>query len=489
MILSGSGLQKANRSNASARRILRFLSMAGEWKTVPLGQIYEFSSGLSKPRSAFGSGYPFLCFKDVFYNSSVPTQLAELVNSTEQDRTRCSIRRGDVFVTRTSETMEELGMSCVALRDVPNATFNGFTKRLRPKTPDTVVPEYARYYFRAPAFRNAVTAMSSLSTRASLNNEMLERLSIVLPPPEEQEAIAHILGTLDDKIELNRRMKESLEAMARALFKSWFVDFDPVRAKMEGRWRKDESLLGLPAHLYDLFPDRLVDSVLGEIPEGWEINSVESLSLKVGMGPFGSNIKVSTFVEHGIPVISGQHLNNTMLEDRTYNFITAEHAKRLTSSNVMRGDVVFTHAGNIGQVSYIPDRSRYERYILSQRQFFLRCELTKISPLLMTYFFRSPQGQQTLLANTSQVGVPSIARPVSYLKSIQLITPPKAVSDMFDVIVRKLHHRISIARMEVAALAKIRDTLLPKLISGELRVKDTEKLISNVTLGLSEGEK
>ena len=90
-----------------------------------------------------------------------------------------------------------------------------------------------------------------------------------LPLPE-QRAIAHVLGTLDDKIDLNRRMNETLEAMARALFKSWFVDFEPVRAKMEGRWRRGESLPGLPAALYGLFPERLVDSELGEIPEGWE---------------------------------------------------------------------------------------------------------------------------------------------------------------------------------------------------------------------------
>ncbi|EQD50412.1 restriction modification system DNA specificity domain protein, partial [mine drainage metagenome] len=94
----------------------------------------------------------------------------------------------------------------------------------------------------------------------------------------EQRAIAHILGTLDDKIELNRRMSETLEAMARALFKSWFVDFDPVRAKLEGRWQRGQSLPGLPAHLYDLFPDRLVDSELSEIPEGWEAGTLADLS-------------------------------------------------------------------------------------------------------------------------------------------------------------------------------------------------------------------
>ncbi|MBA3353250.1 MAG: hypothetical protein H0U23_12685 [Blastocatellia bacterium] len=115
--------------------------MPADWKTVPLGELYEFSSGLSKPRAEFGFGHGFLSFKDVFYNYFVPSRLAELVNSTEKDQQSCSIRKGDVFLTRTSETMDELGMSCVALEDYERATFNGFTKRLRPKPSTNIVPE------------------------------------------------------------------------------------------------------------------------------------------------------------------------------------------------------------------------------------------------------------------------------------------------------------------------------------------------------------
>ena len=108
---------------------------------------------------------------------------------------------------------------------------------------------------------------------------------VQFPPLLEQRAIAHVLGTLDDKIELNRRMNETLESMAQALFKSWFVDFDPVRAKMDGRWRPGDSLPGLPAHLYDLFPDRLVDSEMGLIPEGWEVKALEQF---VELNPYES---------------------------------------------------------------------------------------------------------------------------------------------------------------------------------------------------------
>ena len=114
-----------------------------------------------------------------------------------------------------------------------------------------------------------------------LNQAILSSIPTTVPSLPEQRAIAHILGSLDDKIELNRRMNETLEQMARALFKSWFVDFDPVRAKMEGRWRPGQSLPGLPAHLYDLFPSRLVPSELGLIPEGWDVKPLKYVQLEV----------------------------------------------------------------------------------------------------------------------------------------------------------------------------------------------------------------
>ena len=111
-----------------------------------------------------------------------------------------------------------------------------------------------------------------------LNQTILSSIPALIPPLIEQRAIAHVLGTLDEKIELNRRMNETLEAMARALFKSWFVDFDPVRAKVEGRWRRGESLPCLPTALYDLIPDRLAPSELGEVPEGWSVMALGEIS-------------------------------------------------------------------------------------------------------------------------------------------------------------------------------------------------------------------
>ena len=309
----------------------------------------------------------------------------------------------------------------------------------------------------------------------TLNRNHIHPLPVSIPSVTTQRKIAHVLGTLDDKIELNRRMNETLEEMARALFKSWFVDFDPVRAKMDGRWRRGESLPGLPADLYDLFPARLVDSELGEIPDGWEVRRIEDIAERVAMGPFGSSIKVSTFVDSGIPIISGQHLKETLLEDGDYRFITEDHAERLSNSNARRGDIVFTHAGTIGQVAYIPETSQYQRYVISQRQFYLRCDASQISPLFVVHFFKTTEGQHQLLANTSSTGVPSIARPVTHLRSIQLCVPAQALWRVFHDIVRGLHLAVGQNTAERHTLSTQRDALLPKLVSGEVRVSGIER--------------
>lgn len=155
----------------------------------------------------------------------------------------------------------------------------------------------------------------------------------------------------------------------------------------------------------------------------WPYKRVEEIALKVAMGPFGSSIKVETFTDTGIPIISGQHLREAELTDSEFNFITEEHADSLKNANVQRGDVIFTHAGNIGQVAFIPNHSKYQRYVISQRQFYLRCDTSLILPEFVVYYFKSPEGQHKLLANANQVGVPSIARPSSYLKTIEVPVP------------------------------------------------------------------
>ena len=158
---------------------------------------------------------------------------------------------------------------------------------------------------------------------------------------------------------------------------------------------------------------------------GWHMATVDEIAEKVAMGPFGSSIKVETFVPEGVPIISGQHLHGFRVDDSPgFNFITDEHAERLANANVQQGDIVFTHAGNIGQAAYIPEGSEFERYVISQRQFYMRCDRSKAIPEFVAMYFKSHEGQHQLLANASQVGVPSIAQPVTYLRTIEIPLPP-----------------------------------------------------------------
>ena len=426
--------------------------MAGDMKTLPLNRLYEFSAGLSKPRSAFGSGYPFLTFKDVFYNSSVPEELTELVNSTEQERSRCSIRRGDVFVTRTSETIDELGMSCVALCDIPNATFNGFTKRLRPKDPETVVPEYARYYFRAPRFRQAVTAMSSLSTRASLNNEMLARLSILLPPREEQESIGRILGTLDDKIELNRWMKETLEAMMRVLFKSWFVNFDPVRAKAEGHD------LRMPQPVAELFPDSYEDSDLGEIPRGWK-------------APTLGEVLTESIVRVGAGNAPEYSSTNDGLQLRSERFTKKLSASSVKNKLIREGYLVFGLSRRVLNFGLMRDRlgsvsSAYKVFVVDKHRV-VPDLLERLMRLQPKYFYNAVSASSREGQSISTDG----------LAQMRFVQPPPELQREFYRMCGPLFAQRDALEEQVNTLSALRDVLLPKLISGELRLREAEKCI------------
>lgn len=308
-----------------------------------------------------------------------------------------------------------------------------------------------------------------------LNQATLNSIEAQIPAPAEQKEIARVIGSLDDRIRLLRETNATLEAMAQALFKSWFVDFDPVHAKQQGRAPE-----GMDAATAALFTESFEESELGMVPKEWRVSAVEEFAERVGMGPFGSNIKVETFVDSGVPIISGQHLKQTLVEDNKFNFITEEHAVKLEKSCVRSGDVIFTHAGSIGQVSLLHRDAAFDRYVLSQRQFFLRCRTELMNPEWIVLYFKSHEGQHQLLANTSQVGVPSIARPVSYLRSIKLVVPPAEVNHRFSSIAASINDRVMANRKQINTLGEIRDNLLPRLISGQLRLPEAQEQLESL---------
>ena len=434
----------------------------GEWKKTTLADVSsDISYGYTESASPDKVGPRFLRITDI-QNGIVNWNTVPYCPISEADHRKYRLHHGDIVIARTGNSTGENFI----YQGSEDAVYASYLIRFRVDA-RKADPAFVWYNLRTSAWWGFINNSKTGSAQAGANAKVLGQFAFTLPPLPEQKRIAHILGTLDDKIELNRRMNATLEEMARALFKSWFVDFDPVRAKLDGR--KPE---GLDPETAAMFPSEFDETELGHIPHCWQVKTIDELAERVAMGPFGSDIKVSTFVPEGIPVISGQHLRGTLLDDSEFNFICVEHADRLKRSNVQRGDVIFTHAGSIGQVAYIPETSRYERYIVSQRQFYMRCNRALVSPLYITSYFKTPEGQHRLLANTSSTGVPSISQPVTYLRQLKMVVPPPALMNVFAMTVGQIHLKMAENDHQSLTLAALRDTLLPNLLSGDTVLLD-----------------
>lgn len=149
---------------------------------------------------------------------------------------------------------------------------------------------------------------------------------------------------------------------------------------------------------------------------------IADLVAEIAMGPFGSNIKKDCYTDSGIPVLNGSNLTDLFLVEDSFNFVSVEKADSLKKANAKRGDIVITHRGTLGQISYIPEDSKYDRYVISQSQFRVRCN-DRVDPCFLVYYFHTPIGQSKLLSNASQVGVPSLARPTTTFRQIDLEIP------------------------------------------------------------------
>ena len=280
-----------------------------------------------------------------------------------------------------------------------------------------------------------------------LNRDAAHACKICVPPIAEQRAIVHILGTLDDKIELNRRMNETLEQMARAIFKAWFVDFEPVRAKMEGRWKKGQSLPGLPAHLWDLFPDRLVDSELGKIPEGWEVGTLGNLA-EVTSGKRPSEIFSEASSTAAIPLWGGNGPMGYVAEPL------------FTKPIILTGRV-----GTLGLVFRISNPCWPSDNTLIVIPYTERA-------LEYLYFCMKSFDFEALNRGSTQ---PLITQ--TDLKNQNLLITPDDVLYEFHRHVTDCFKKIDRANNESYTLTTLRNALLPKLIRGEIRVKDAERFL------------
>ena len=286
-------------------------------------------------------------------------------------------------------------------------------------------------------------------------------LELDVPPKHEQQAISRILGTLDDKIELNRKENETLEAMARTLFKAWFVDFEPVRAKLEGRWQRGQSLPGLPAHLYDLFPERLAESELGEIPEGWEMRSLDSIA------NYLNGLALQKFPPESdndfLPVIKIAQLRagNTNGADKASAQIKPEYV-------VVDGDVLFSWSGSLEVEVWNGGRGALNQHLF---------KVTSNEVPKWFYFFATRQHLSDFRAIAAGKATTMGHIQRKHLTDARIAVAPQESMKQFDAVIASQFDRLVSNAQQSRSLAQLRDTLLPKLISGELRIPDAERIV------------
>lgn len=430
--------------------------MVGEWETVPLEQLVApgrgISYGIVQPGVSTDDGVPIVRVNDV-RNGRISTESPmRVTRQVEAAYSRTRLQGGELLLTLVG-TIGETAIVPTSLRGWNTARAVGVIP-----VHDEIGAYWVQLALRSPEVRQMIASRLNTTVQATLNLGDVAQLPIVLPPRPQREKIAHILGTLDDKIELNHRMNEALEAMARALFKSWFVDFDPVRAKAEGRDT------GLPRDLADLFPDSFEDSELGEIPKGWKVQSIYQMADVVYGAPFAS----SQFNTDGLgaPLIRIRDL-----ADQNPGVWTAEEHPK--GYKVKSGDILVGMDGE------------FRAYLwaglgawLNQRV----CAFVPKSPYSAAFV------RNSILAPLAHIESTETATTVIHLGKSDIdrfvaVTPSDGILAKFNASCQVWYDRIVASQHESRTLAALRDTLLPKLVSGELRVRSSH--LADVTIAVS----
>ena len=400
-----------------------------EWKLIRLGDISKTNKNSYYPKD----NWKFVNYLDTgSLTENKITELQYINTKTDKmpSRARRKVIKNSILYSTVRPNQLHYGIIKEPVDNLLVST--GFT--VIDVDTNKAIPEFIYYLLIQNNTTEQLQAIAeqSVSTYPSIKPSDIENLEFKLPNLIIQSKIVSILDTIDSKICQNEKI--------------------------------NNNLLQQLDTLYDEFSHR----------KKWPMVIINDIAEKVAMGPFGSNIKVSTFVSEGVPIISGNHLRGYFLEEPSFNYITEEHAQRLKNSLVYPKDIVFTHAGNIGQVAMIPDDCRYPMYVLSQRQFYLRCDTEKAIPEYVVLFFHSKQGQHELLSYANQTGVPSIAQPATNLKKIPLKLPPIDEQRQWLQVVSPIIKLYQSNVYENEHLSSMRDSLLPKLMSGELDVSDID---------------
>ena len=411
--------------------------MSSEWTNTTISECLELSNGKSRPTdggslNVFGSnGIIGSCQEE---NSSAGTII---------------IGRVGTYCGSLHFSDQRCWVTDNAIKALPRNGFDG------------------RFFFHLLKTCD-LARLRAGSGQPLLNQSIIGGIEVSVPPYPQQIAIAHILGTLDDKIELNRKTNETLEGIAKALFKSWFVDFDPVRAKAEGR------PTGLPDEISELFPDSLEESELGEIPSGWNVKSIGDVAEVIDC----LHSKKPEKLDEGSLMLQLNNIRDDGLLDVGDQFLISDsdYQKWTSRMEAREGDCVVTNVGRIGAVAQIPEGLKAA---LGRNMTGVRSKQTFKCHTFILEYLLSPLGREEIRINIDE-GTILNALNVKSIPKLRFALPSGHLLEKYEVISRSFRKRMEMLLVENSLLCDLRDALLPRLISGELRVLDAEKILQEV---------
>jgi type I restriction enzyme S subunit len=329
------------------------------------------------------------------------------------------------------------------------------------------------FYFLLSNRKNLIN-LATGAAQQNISGALIKEIAVPRPDIIDQRKIGKVLRTLDDKIELNQKMNQTLEEIAKAIFKSWFVDFDPVRAKAEGRPTE------LPPEISDLFPDALVDSEIGEIPKGWNIVPFECLvDFKNGYA-FKSK-ELSSEIKTDFAVFKMGHIKVGGGFNETYktDFLTSEISPKMKRSILKTGDVLMcmtdmkSNVRLLGHTALFFDQET--EYLVNQRVGLIRAK-EDASNYPFLYCLTNENKFLSEIRRNANSGV-QVNLSTSGIKNTPTVYPGIEIMRKFGSLMIPIFERIFLSKRENKTLSELRDTLLPKLISGELRIPDAEKFL------------
>lgn len=397
-------------------------------KTYKFSQLYDFSSGISTKPEQSGHGFPFISFSTVFNNYFLPDVIDDLMDTSEKERESYSVKKGDILLTRTSETIDELAMSSVALKDYPNTTYSGFTKRLRPLQNNVTYEKFMGFYLRSKLFRRTMTNNAVLTLRASLNEQIFSYLDLILPPYKEQIKIGDLLHLLNQKIELNNKINKELEAMAKTLYDYWFVQFD--FPDENGKPYKSSG----GKMVYNLELKR-------EIPKGWDVKDLEEICEIYQP----QTISEKEMIKDGKYFVFGANGIVGMYDKYNHEDSEVTITCRGNSCGTLNRTLPYSWITGNAMVVRFKDDKIHNEYLMQLLSW------TKMD---------------NVITGSAQ---PQITR--TNLAPLKILIPKNNILDNFS---QKMEFNINLQLKNIEQnqeLAKLRDWLLPMLMNGQVKVE------------------